>query len=225
MDVQVLSEQLRRWRWREAMAAGVPPHQILTNAALDGLLRAQPGTLRELAEVPGMTDALVGRHGQALVRLILEASDVKGAPLLDPAFSEAGAGRDALRGFLTDVWSTVAASAASAMASDEPIPTASGKSLLYVDAVTGAAITYRAGKAGPHALTRRDLMGVARRVLAGAGRPLALEELGTENPSHVVVFLGLTPYFETLYDRKVTIRARVDALDAATREAAPGQVE
>lgn len=221
MDVQALSENLKRWRWREAMANGVPPHLVVPNVVLDGILRLQPASLKELELVPGLSRADLDRHGPTLVGLVLEASELRGsAPLPDAGADDATAGhREALKAVLTDIWGAIASSAAWSMSTEEPIPTASGKSLLYVDAVTPSAISYRAGKGSPQALTRRDVVAAAKRILLGGGRNHTLEELAMENSSHIVVFLALTRYFETGYDRRVTIRARLDHLGEEAKAA------
>lgn len=220
MDTLALTENLRRWRWREAMAEGVPPPVILPNVALEGIVRAQPPTLEELARVPGVDREHVTLYGTALVNLVLEASDLRGPPTVDLSMDDSGAGsREALRALLSDLWGAILTSAAWSMACDEPIPTASGKSHLIIDAVTPAAISYRAGKGGPTALTRREVLAAAKRVLLGGGRAFSLEELAMENSSHIAVFLSLAPHFETGYDRRVTIRARLDLLGEDVRAA------
>lgn len=213
MDPQALSDNLKRWRWREAMAEGTPPHLVVSNVAIDGIVRAQPATLKELEAVPGIAPRHLERYGSDLIALVLEASELPG-----PRGTDDGADvvvtehREVLRALLKDIWGAILSSAAWSMAAEEPIPTASGKSHLFVDAVTPAAISYRAGKGGPQAVTRREVATAAKGILLGGGRNFTLEELGVENSSHLVVFLALTPYFETGYDRRVLIRARLDVL-------------
>lgn len=213
LDTHALLESLRRWRWKEAMTHGVPPHLVLPNTVLDGIVRLQPANPKELAAVPGMDARTLERHGPVLLALVLEASDLRGPPTAAPGFEEDTAGqREALRALLQDLWGCIAASCAWSMTTEEPIPTASGKSHLTIDTITPSAISYHAGKGGPQAVTRREIMAAAKRILLGGGRAFTLEELGMENSSHLVVFLALTPFFETGYDRKVVIRARLDAL-------------
>ena len=48
----------------------MPAYVVLTNACLDELCRRLPGDEEQLAEVPGMGPARIGRYGDDLLELL-----------------------------------------------------------------------------------------------------------------------------------------------------------
>lgn len=58
-------ERLRRWRYERA--EGKPAYTVAANAALENVLRARPGDLRELGAVHGIGPAFCERHGESLL--------------------------------------------------------------------------------------------------------------------------------------------------------------
>ncbi len=63
-------EALRAWRREAAAAQGVPPYVIFHDATLAAIVTAKPRDLAALAGVPGIGEAKLKRHGQAVLALL-----------------------------------------------------------------------------------------------------------------------------------------------------------
>jgi ATP-dependent DNA helicase RecQ len=63
-------ERLRAWRY--ARADGKPAYTVAANAALEGILRQRPTTMRELLAVHGIGPTFCERHGDALLGELVE---------------------------------------------------------------------------------------------------------------------------------------------------------
>lgn len=58
--------------WRLQRADGKPAYTVAANSALEGILRAAPGTTEELLDVVGIGPVFCERHGESLLKLIHE---------------------------------------------------------------------------------------------------------------------------------------------------------
>jgi ATP-dependent DNA helicase RecQ len=65
-----LFEALRAWRRETANAAGVPPYVIFHDATLAEIVAARPADLAALSRVPGIGEAKLKRHGEALLDVL-----------------------------------------------------------------------------------------------------------------------------------------------------------
>ncbi|MBX3462181.1 MAG: HRDC domain-containing protein [Planctomycetes bacterium] len=63
-EQQVLFDRLRTWRRQKAHEEGAPPHVILTNRQLAELVRQRPRSNGALADIQGLGDNRIARHGQ-----------------------------------------------------------------------------------------------------------------------------------------------------------------
>lgn len=63
-------KRLKRWRMQRAMITKMKPYQVLTNKTIEALAAQRPETLEELAEVPGIGPAKLGRYGEELLKLV-----------------------------------------------------------------------------------------------------------------------------------------------------------
>ena len=68
-----LADSLRRWRANQARAAAVFPTVVLSDRAVDAIVRSRPATLDELTALAGIGPMTVRRHGDELIRLVAEA--------------------------------------------------------------------------------------------------------------------------------------------------------
>jgi ATP-dependent DNA helicase RecQ len=67
---QALFDSLRTWRSATAKERGVPAYVVFHDSTLRALARSRPGDLAALAEVPGIGQAKLASHGEALLELI-----------------------------------------------------------------------------------------------------------------------------------------------------------
>ena len=58
--------------WRLGRSEGKPAYTVAANAALEGVLRARPASLRELIEVKGIGPTFCERHGESLLQVLDE---------------------------------------------------------------------------------------------------------------------------------------------------------
>jgi ATP-dependent DNA helicase RecQ len=63
-------ERLKAWRLERS--EGKPAYTVAANAALEGILRAMPSSLAELAAVKGIGPAFCERHGESVLTLLRE---------------------------------------------------------------------------------------------------------------------------------------------------------
>jgi ATP-dependent DNA helicase RecQ len=70
-----LFEQLRTWRLETARAAGVPPYVVFHDATLAAIVEAKPQSIEALGAVPGVGQAKLARHGEALLALLQRPPD------------------------------------------------------------------------------------------------------------------------------------------------------
>jgi ATP-dependent DNA helicase RecQ len=68
-DSNALWERLRAWRSETAKAHGVPAYVIFHDATLVEIVRACPGSLARLREIPGIGAAKLGRYRKALLEI------------------------------------------------------------------------------------------------------------------------------------------------------------
>ena len=61
---------LKRWRRERAIAEGIAPYLILSNATLEDLARVRPGSLDAMREVKGIGQAKLDRYGEAILELL-----------------------------------------------------------------------------------------------------------------------------------------------------------
>lgn len=79
-----LLDELRRWRAARAKAAGVPGHVICDDRTLQAIAEAKPGSLGQLAALPGMRPGRLARWGEDLLGLV-EADGAQPATTSNPA--------------------------------------------------------------------------------------------------------------------------------------------
>jgi len=72
---EAVVEALRAWRRSEAEAAAVPAFVVLTDATLLAVAERRPGSLAELATIPGIGPRKLERHGAALLSVLETFSD------------------------------------------------------------------------------------------------------------------------------------------------------
>jgi DNA helicase-2/ATP-dependent DNA helicase PcrA len=65
-----LRETLREWR--RSAAAGKPAYTVFTDRTLDAIVARRPGTLEELARVPGIGLAKLERYGDAILGIVAD---------------------------------------------------------------------------------------------------------------------------------------------------------
>jgi superfamily II DNA helicase RecQ len=58
--------------WRLGRSEGKPAFTVAANTALEGVLRARPGSLQELIEIKGIGPAFCERHGESLLEALAE---------------------------------------------------------------------------------------------------------------------------------------------------------
>jgi superfamily II DNA helicase RecQ len=63
-------ERLKAWRMQRS--EGKPAYTVAANAALEGILRARPSSVRELIEVRGIGPTFCERHGESLLQALAE---------------------------------------------------------------------------------------------------------------------------------------------------------
>jgi DNA helicase-2/ATP-dependent DNA helicase PcrA len=66
-------EALRRWRAERARAEGVPAYVVFPDRTIEEILRLQPSTLAELAQIPGLGPTRLQRFGDDLLVVVREA--------------------------------------------------------------------------------------------------------------------------------------------------------
>ncbi|HEY1367940.1 MAG TPA: HRDC domain-containing protein, partial [Gaiellaceae bacterium] len=71
--VDQLYRALAVWRRAQAAQQEVPAFHVLGNRTLDAIARARPGTLDELAAVPGIGPGKLDRYGEEVLATIAEA--------------------------------------------------------------------------------------------------------------------------------------------------------
>lgn len=69
---QEIFTALRRWRLGEAKAQGVPPYVIFHDATLAAIARAQPASLAQLAQTPGVGATKLDRYGEDVLAVLGE---------------------------------------------------------------------------------------------------------------------------------------------------------
>jgi ATP-dependent DNA helicase RecQ len=69
-----LFEALRAWRREAAAAANVPPYVIFHDATLSAIVSGKPATISALSEVPGVGEAKLKRHGEAVLAILKNAA-------------------------------------------------------------------------------------------------------------------------------------------------------
>lgn len=83
-DAHVVRVALQHWREEVARQAAARPTVVLSDKALEALVRKRPGTLAELAAVPDVGPSIRERHGARLLAVIAGASGDATAPAHDP---------------------------------------------------------------------------------------------------------------------------------------------
>ena len=68
-------DALRAWRLELARAQRVPPYVVFHDATLHAIADRRPGSLADLAQVPGVGPTRLERHGSDLVELVGETHD------------------------------------------------------------------------------------------------------------------------------------------------------
>ena len=66
-DERAQVEQLRHWRRREAVAAGVPSYLVCSDKTLEHLVIARPQSSDQLSDIYGLGPAKILRYGEALL--------------------------------------------------------------------------------------------------------------------------------------------------------------
>jgi ATP-dependent DNA helicase RecQ len=66
-----LFEALKVWRRETAHASGVPPYVIFHDATLAAIVAAKPATLSALAQIPGIGETKLKRHGAELLAVVI----------------------------------------------------------------------------------------------------------------------------------------------------------
>jgi DNA helicase-2/ATP-dependent DNA helicase PcrA len=61
---------LRAWRLDRATADGVPAYVVFTDATLIAICETQPGSLEELARIPGIGPAKLTAYGDDVLALV-----------------------------------------------------------------------------------------------------------------------------------------------------------
>jgi ribonuclease D len=82
---QAVVRALYALREQLAVAADRPPFKVLPEATLVALAQASPATLAALASVPGCTERVVARWGQAILDAVASALALPESALLAPA--------------------------------------------------------------------------------------------------------------------------------------------
>jgi ATP-dependent DNA helicase RecQ len=65
-------KKLKAWRIEKAKELGLPPYTILHDSTLSNILEANPLTLEELREVPGIGDHKLNRFGVDILKILAE---------------------------------------------------------------------------------------------------------------------------------------------------------
>ena len=68
-------EPLRAWRKSRAQSDSVPAFVVFSNRTLEAIASRQPGSLEELAQVPGVGEHKLERYGEEVLT-VLSASDL-----------------------------------------------------------------------------------------------------------------------------------------------------
>jgi DNA helicase-2/ATP-dependent DNA helicase PcrA len=63
-------EKLRAWRLERAREDGVPPYVVFHDTVLHAIAAAQPASLGELSEIPGIGPAKLQRYGDAILAVL-----------------------------------------------------------------------------------------------------------------------------------------------------------
>ena len=71
-DAHVVRSAVQAWRTEVARQAGVQPTVVLSNKAVEALVRARPHTPDELAAVPDVGPSTRERHGARLLAVIAD---------------------------------------------------------------------------------------------------------------------------------------------------------
>lgn len=71
---EAVFERLRQWRLTTAKAASVPAYVVFSDATLTVIAERTPSTLRELADIPGVGQAKLGRYGDDVLEVLAETS-------------------------------------------------------------------------------------------------------------------------------------------------------
>lgn len=79
-EAEALFQRLRAWRLETARAQGVPPYVVFHDATLRAVAEARPGTLEELAEVPGIGRAKLARYGTEVLAVVAGPGPAAAAP-------------------------------------------------------------------------------------------------------------------------------------------------
>jgi len=67
-------EPLRAWRRSRAQSDGVPAFVVFTNRALEAIASRRPGSLAELAQVPGVGERKLERYGEEVLGVLARVS-------------------------------------------------------------------------------------------------------------------------------------------------------
>jgi ribonuclease D len=70
-DAHLIRAALVDWRTTIARQAGTRPTVVLSDKAVEALVRARPATLAELAQVRDVGVAMRERHGDHLIELVV----------------------------------------------------------------------------------------------------------------------------------------------------------
>ena len=80
-EQKVLEQSLREWRKAEAAKTGKPAFIVFGDSVLNAIVRAQPTTLSQLRNVPGIGPDKVERYGSAVISLCTkDLSSIEAAP-------------------------------------------------------------------------------------------------------------------------------------------------
>jgi superfamily II DNA helicase RecQ len=71
-----LYSKLRDDRKQAATADAVPVYALFTNEQLAAMVQAAPSTLQELQRIPGLGEAKLRNHGQAILALLRSCAEV-----------------------------------------------------------------------------------------------------------------------------------------------------
>ena len=69
-QVSEIIAKLKRWRSKVSSALGIPAYRVLTNATIDRIAEACPGTSEELESVSGVGPATISQFGDDIIKLI-----------------------------------------------------------------------------------------------------------------------------------------------------------
>ncbi|MBU1896164.1 HRDC domain-containing protein [Myxococcota bacterium] len=85
-----LYEALRAWRAKRADQIGKPVYALLTNQSLAAVAAGRPKTFAALQAIPGIGEARVKQHGQALLEIVAGLGQAGGVMVPPAGLGQAG---------------------------------------------------------------------------------------------------------------------------------------